>query len=152
MKGSKSLRMIAAAGIAALTAGVAASAQSVQELADRWTSAYNSHDEAALGALYTDSAQVYVHGQPSYVGRESIQAFWAGDMQVDNPLTVLTVTHAVDGVDMKLVHGDYQVIGRDTGVPLGGGRFAHIWLLGPDGEWYLDRDLWNQPYTAVTGG
>jgi uncharacterized protein (TIGR02246 family) len=152
MKGSKAVCMIAAAGLAALTTGVAAGAQSVQDLANRWTEAYNSHDADALGALYTDDAQVYVHGQPSYVGRDSIQAFWEADMQVDNPLTVLTVTHAVDGVDMKLVHGDYQVISRDTGVPLGQGRFAHIWLLGPDGGWHLDRDLWNQPYTPVNGG
>ena len=151
MKGSRLLRMIAAAGFVALTAGVVAGAQEVQELADRWTEAYNSHDEEALGALYSEDAHVYVHGQPSYIGRESIQAFWAADMLVDNPLTVLSVTHAVDGVDMKLVHGDYQVISRDTGVPLGGGRFAHIWLLGPDGEWYLDRDLWNQPYTPIGG-
>jgi copper(I)-binding protein len=32
---------------------------------------------------------------------------WADDMKVNNPLTVLTVTHAVNGIDMKLVHGNY---------------------------------------------
>jgi hypothetical protein len=73
-------------------------------------------------------------------------------MQVENPLTVLTVTHSVDGFDMKLVHGDYQVIDRDSGVPLGQGRFAHIWTVGDDGVWRLDRDLWNQPYEPITPG
>jgi hypothetical protein len=87
-----------------------------------------------------------MHGNPSFQGRESIQAFWAEDMQVENPLTVLKVTHSVDGADMKLVHGDYQVIHRISGVPLGQGRFAHIWTLDEDGEWRLDRDLWNEPF------
>jgi ketosteroid isomerase-like protein len=65
-------------------------------------------------------------------------------MKVNNPLTVLTVTDAVNGIDMKLVHGNYQVISRDTGVPLGQGRFAHIWTRSGNGEWRLDRDLWNR--------
>ena len=139
------------AGLVAVVAaggfGFGAEAQEVQDLADRWTEAYNQHDQAALGALYTDDARLYMHGAPSYYGRESIEAFWAEDMQIENPLTVLTVTNAVDGFDMKLVHGDYQVIDRDNGVPLGQGRFAHIWVQGDDGEWRLDRDLWNQPFT-----
>lgn len=78
-------------------------------------------------------------------GRAAIQDYWEEDMQLDNPLTVLTVTHSVDGFDMKLVHGNYQVINRETGVPLGEGRFAHIWTR--DGNnWLLDRDLWNAPF------
>jgi uncharacterized protein (TIGR02246 family) len=139
--------MLAGAGLALATASAAlAQDPNVQELADRWTAAYNSHDQDALAALYTESAHLYLHGSPSYAGRDSIRAYWADDMQVENPLTVLSVTHAVNGVDMKLVHGDYQVIDRDTGVPLGQGRFAHIWTLDAGGQWMLDRDLWNQPF------
>jgi hypothetical protein len=48
------------AGIALglMAAALAASAQratpaDVQELADHWASAYNKHDRAALGAVYT---------------------------------------------------------------------------------------------------
>jgi hypothetical protein len=41
--------------------------------------------------------------------------------------------------------GNYQVINCDTGAPLGQGRFAHIWTRSANGEWRLDRDLWNQP-------
>lgn len=59
-------------------------------------------------------------------------------------MTVLTVTDTVEGVDMTLVHGNYQVLNRRTGVVVGYGRFAHIWIQ-VGGEWRLDRDLWNQP-------
>lgn len=116
----------------------------IQQLANRWTEAYNQQNAGALGSLYSDDARLYVHGSSTVAGRHNIQTFWAEDMKVKNPLTVLTVTHAVDGIDMKLVHGNYQVINRETGVPLGQGRFAHIWTL-MGGEWRLDRDIWNQP-------
>jgi uncharacterized protein (TIGR02246 family) len=118
--------------------------QEVQQLADRWTRAYNENSRTALAALYTDDARLYLHGHPTIAGRRNIEAFWADDMKVDNPLTVLSVTNAVNGFDMKLVHGNYQVLNRKTGVPLSQGRFAHIWTRVGD-QWRLDRDLWNQP-------
>jgi ketosteroid isomerase-like protein len=117
----------------------------VQELADRWVAAYNVHDRDALAGLYSADARLMVHGSPTVEGRESIEEFWAADFQEGDPLTLLTVTNSVNGVDMMLVHGDYRVIDRQDGSLLGAGRFAHIWKI--DGrDWYLDRDLWNQPW------
>ena len=58
---------------------------------------------------------------------------------------MLTVTHSLKGVDMLLVHGNYQVINRDNGIVFGMGHFAHIWNMNEGGDWRLDRDLWNEP-------
>lgn len=139
-----------AAALAMLSFCSVATAQEVQELANDWTEAYNSANAAALGALYAEDAKLFLHGSPSVSGRDAIQDYWADDMQVDNPLTVLTVTHSVDGFDMKLVHGNYQVLNRNTGVPLGQGRFAHIWTR--DGnEWHLDRDMWSEAFNPYPG-
>lgn len=120
--------------------------ESVQDLADEWTAAYNTHDVAALGALYAEDARLMMHGSPTHVGREAIKAFWAQDFEISSPLTLLTVTHYMFGVDMILVHGNYHVIDRDTGAQLSNGRFAHIWMLNEDNEWRLDRDLWNERF------
>ncbi len=122
----------------------------VQDLADKWVTAYNAHDKKALGKVYTQDAQLYLHGSPRIVGRPDIEKYWERDFDEQNPLTLLTVTHSVDGYDMKLVHGNYQVVDRASGRQLGFGRFAHIWLMQKDGSWALDRDLWNQPYDAST--
>lgn len=144
MKSRIFLQLVAIAGFALLS--FTASAQDdVQALADRWTAAYNSFDGDALADLYTDNAHLYAHGSPMLIGKEVIQAFWEDDFQVESPMTVLTVTHSVEGYDMMLVHGNYQVIDRDTGALLGSGRFAHIWHE-VNSEWKLDQDLWNQPY------
>jgi hypothetical protein len=87
-----------------------------------------------------------MHGAPTIAGQTDIGAFWAEDFQEGNPLTLLTVTHAVEGIDMVLVHGNYQVIDRDDGSRLGFGRFAHIWTSDRTNDWRLDRDLWQQRF------
>lgn len=125
----------------------------VQTLADRWASAYNKHDRAALGAVYTDGVRLMMHGAPTIAGRKAVEDFWAGDFADRDPLTLLEVTNSVRGSDMLLVHGDYEVVSRTDGSKLGGGRFAHIWTRASlGGEWRLDRDLWNEPFDPYTAG
>jgi uncharacterized protein (TIGR02246 family) len=119
--------------------------EDAQALADRWAKAYNAHDQAALESVYTEDAVLYLHGSPMIKGKEKIGNFWAEDFKKENPITNLQVTNFVEGVDMILVHGNYQVVDEEAGVTLGHGRFAHIWHE-ENGSWKLDRDLWNQPY------
>ncbi len=114
----------------------------VQALAAKWVKAYNDHDRDALAALYGANAELMMHGGPTISGQGPIGEFWALDFKEGNPLTLLTVTHAVDGSDMILVHGNYEVVDRDGGDRLGMGRFSHIWLKDAAGNWKLDRDLW----------
>jgi uncharacterized protein (TIGR02246 family) len=108
--------------------------ENIQALADRWSEAYNEHDRAALGAVYTNTARVMTHGSATIIGRDDIEEFWAADFEDRNPLTLLRVTHSVEGSDMMLVHGDYRVINRDDGDQLAFGRFAHIWTQRPNGD------------------
>jgi uncharacterized protein (TIGR02246 family) len=125
----------------------------VQDLAERWASAYNKHDRAALGSVYTEGARLMMHGATTIAGRKAIEDFWAGDFADRDPLTLLKVTNSVTGSDMLLVHGDYEVVSRGDGSELGGGRFAHVWVRGDrSGEWRLDRDLWNEPFDPYTAG
>jgi uncharacterized protein (TIGR02246 family) len=124
----------------------------VQALADRWASAYNKHDRAALGATYAEDARLMIHGATTISGRKAIEDFWAGDFEDSDPLTLLKVTNSVTGSDMLLVHGDYEVVSRKDGGELGGGRFAHLWTRTDRGEWRLDRDLWNEPFDPYTAG
>jgi uncharacterized protein (TIGR02246 family) len=128
--------------------------QLIVDLATKWVAAYNTGDAKALAAFYTQDATLFVSGLPRTVGRDLIQEVWAADMGAGAPLTVLTVTDEVVGVDMRLVHGNYQVVDRNTGEALGEGRFAHIWELQEDGEtWLLYVDLWQDPtYLSGTSG
>jgi ketosteroid isomerase-like protein len=151
MKTASILRTAISTAAIALAASAAnaqpATAADVDELAARWTQAYNRHDRAALGSLYTDDALLMAHGSPTLAGNVEIEEFWAGDFEDRDPLTLLRVTNSVRGTDMVLVHGDYEVVSRANGDKLGGGRFAHIWTRSSrNAAWRLDRDLWNEPF------
>jgi uncharacterized protein (TIGR02246 family) len=140
-------------GACLIAASFVANAQdSVQQLADRWVTAYNKHDRAALGALYTDDAQLMMHGAATVTGRSKIEQFWAGDFKVDDPLTLLVVTNPVQGSDMTLVHGNYRVVSRKSGAELGSGRFAHLWIKDANGGWRLDRDIWTERFDPYAYG
>lgn len=128
------------------TQAFAASAPTPQDLADRWTLAYNAHNPAELSELYEPTAILMLHGSLTVRGRQAIHDYWVEDFREGNPITTLSVTHAVEGVDMMLVHGNYMVIERNDGTLLGQGRYAHIWLRDGDGNWFLDRDMWNEPF------
>jgi ketosteroid isomerase-like protein len=131
-----------AAALALAGPALAQPAPSVQDLANRWTAAYNQGDAASVAGLYSPNAELYIHREGRYAGRAAIREYWADDMRRAEPITVLTVTDSVTDNEMMLVHGNYQVLNRRTGVPQGGGRFAHIWVRGAAGQWTLDRDVW----------
>ena len=145
MRASNLIRAAAALTVIMLSRAALAEGE-VQALADKWAQAYNKHDRAALGALYTDDARVMATGSPSTIGRSNIEAFWARDFQDRNPLTLLKVTHSIPGSDTILVHGDYQVVNRDSGEQMSSGRFVHLWTKTKDGSWRLDRDIWSGPF------
>jgi uncharacterized protein (TIGR02246 family) len=131
--------------LAAATAQAATPGFDSQELANRWTTAYNEHNPAKLAELYDENAVVMLHGTLTLKGREAIHDYWVEDFRESNPITTLDVSHTIEGVDMVLVHGNYQVVDRNDGALLGKGRYAHIWLLDENGNWELDRDLWYEP-------
>ena len=126
-------------------AAAAAGDTAPQDLADRWTQAYNAHNPSALAELYDENAILMLHGSLTLRGRQKIHDYWVDDFRDGNPITTLSVTNVVEGADMMLVHGNYQVIERNDGTLLGQGRYAHIWLRDADGNWLLDRDLWVEP-------
>jgi len=128
-----------------MAASIAAEAPDPQELADRWTLAYNAHDPAKLSELYEENAIMMLHGSLTLRGRQAIHDYWVDDFRQSNPITTLSVTNTVTGTDMMLAHGNYQVIDRNDGTLLGQGRYAHIWLLDSQGNWLLDRDMWVEP-------
>lgn len=117
-----------------------------QDLADSWIRAYNAHNGAELASLYSENSVLMLHGEETVRGRQDIGAYWAEDFREGNPITTLAVTHAINGHDLILVHGNYQVIDRESGLSLGSGRFAHMWMMNEDEVWELDRDLWHDPF------
>lgn len=116
--------------------------QLAQELADRWSVAYNSHDGNTLSALYAEDAALFAGGNLLVSGRPAIQAYWTADMVDSNPKTILTVTETANDTGKQLVAGKYVVVDARTGSTLAEGKFWQLWTMAPNAQWQLERDLW----------
>ncbi len=120
-------------------AGIAASLE-------RFESAYNGGDAAAMAELYTVNGAVLPPDAARIDGREGIQAMWQSFMDA-----------GVEDLDLETVeltsHGDAaSEVGTFTLTAPDGqggrvsldGKYIVLWRQGEDGVWRLHRDIWNQ--------
>jgi ketosteroid isomerase-like protein len=110
------------------------------QLAARWTSAYNAADPAALGILYDEDAQVSTAGDGTFIGRPNIQAFWARDFGGGKPVSTLTVTDVYAAGDFTHLEGEYTVV---DGPRTTDGRYIQLWMR-DGGDWRIHREMWWQ--------
>lgn len=129
----------------ALAVADSAAAQTIatiQQLNDKWESAFNKGDAAAVAAMYTEDAYVLPPGGNMVKGRTAIEAFWKqAAQQVANPKLVTvdvvplgpraateigTVTLETKAQPPQQIVGKYAVVWRKVG-----------------SRWLLATDIWN---------
>ena len=123
-----------------LEPGLQRNSEIADQLAARWTMAYNAADETALGALYDEEAQVSTAAEGTFIGRPHIQAFWARDFGGRKPVSTLTVTDVYAAGEFTHLEGEYTVVdGRKTS----DGRYIQLWVR-DGGDWRIHREMWWQ--------
>lgn len=151
------------AGLLPLFANLACAAQpessardanaGIDSLNARVVQAYRSHDPAAYGALYTDSAAFEWPAFNTVRGRAGLVAMatnnWATlrDMDLE-----LTVAHRRLAADHATEFGAFEQSWRDS---TGGrmteyGRYVTLVVRQPDGRWLMDRFFGFEDSTRAT--
>jgi uncharacterized protein (TIGR02246 family) len=108
--------------------------------------AFGRGDSAGIADLYAEGAVILPPNADAMGGKQAIQAFWQGAMDMGLKSAVLETT-AVDG------HGDVAVeIGRYTLAVAGGtqvdnGKYLVVWKQ-EGGSWKLYQDIWNSSKPA----
>ena len=121
-----------------LDPGLQRDSEIADQLAARWTAAYNAADAAALGALYDDEAALSTAIDGTFTGRPQIEGFWKRDFGGGKPVSTLTVTDVYAAGDLTHLEGDYTVV--DEG-KMTEGRYIQLWMR--DGsEWRIHREMW----------
>ncbi|MGB0748116.1 MAG: YybH family protein [Magnetospiraceae bacterium] len=117
----------------------------VQAGDQKMVDAINDGNAAAIAPLYTLDAAILPPGTPRQDGREAIQAYWQG--AIDMGLTVDSLTsHEVDQAgDLAIAIGVFNgsVPDGSGGRAPVAGKFIVIWRQDADGAWRLHRDIWN---------
>ena len=139
-----------AAAVAALSAcetmdGGQDAAAGIAASADRFETAYNSGDAAAMAELYTVNGAVLPPDAARIDGREGIQAMWQSFMDAGvEDLDLETVELTTHG-DAASEVGTFTITVPDGegGRATASGKYIVLWREGEDGVWRLHRDIWN---------
>jgi ketosteroid isomerase-like protein len=106
----------------------------------QWMGSFRQGNATGVAAIYAEDAQLLPAYSPAISGRNAIQAFWQGclDMGIGTvqriPFEVDYLTDTVNEV------GDYRFLDRHERV-LDVGKYVVIWKQ-QHGQWQIYRDMW----------
>jgi len=107
---------------------------------------FGAGDAAGVAALYTASGQLLPPNAGFMVGREAIQAFWQGAMDM-GIATAKIETLEVEGHGDTAIEVSTYTLHAQDGTELDAGKFIVVWKR-VEGEWKLHRDIFNSSKPA----
>ena len=140
---------VAAAPVAATTAG---DESAIRDLNASWFRIYNTHDAAALAALYTDDAVLMMPGAPAVRGRDAIKAAYEKDMsamaKAGNMNNEGSDSEVSASGDLAYESNTFTITDK-TGKKIDSGKYVTVFAK-KDGKWMIVRDIWNSDSGAAT--
>ena len=103
-------------------------------------------DAAGVAALYTEQGQLMPPNADFMVGRDAIQAFWQGAMDMGIAAAKIEILEVEGHGDTAIEVSKYTLHAKD-GSELDAGKFIVIWKR-VEGEWQLHRDIFNSSKPA----
>ncbi|MGI9263561.1 MAG: YybH family protein [Gammaproteobacteria bacterium] len=117
-----------------------AAADDLASTGTAWQDAFDTGDAAQVANVYSQDGRLLPpHGEP-VVGREAIQAFWAGLLESGAHIQTELEELGEEG-PLGFRMGSFTVKDSDGNV-IDDGQFVEIWRK-RDGHWWFDIDIWN---------
>jgi len=109
---------------------------------------FHRQDAAGLANMYTDDAQLLPPNADFMIGREAIQAFWQGAMEMGLKEAEIEIVEVEQLDETAVEMSRYKLFG--VGKQLADqGKFIVIWKY-VDGQWKLHRDIFNSSMALPT--
>jgi uncharacterized protein (TIGR02246 family) len=119
--------------------------QAILEGDRKFGEGFRQGNSGAVANLYTDDAVLLPPNSGKIIGKDSIQAFWAGGMQMGIKDVLLTTEDVTIMGEFVCEIGNYKLTlqpeGQDTLEDRG--KYLVIWKQEPEGTWKLHIDIWN---------
>jgi uncharacterized protein (TIGR02246 family) len=124
--------------------------QSIEGANVKFGEAVRMGDAAALAGLYTDDARLLPPNSEMIAGKDGIEAFWGGGLQMGIKDAVLTTVDVLGMGDMVCEIGKYNLTIQPEGQDAfeDSGKYLVIWKKAADGTWKLHVDIWNTSLPA----
>ena len=112
----------------------------------KFTAAFDKGDAAGVAAFYTEGGQLLPPNAGVVEGREAIQAFWQGAMDMGIASAKLETLEVEGHGDTAIAVGKYKLYASD-GQKLDAGKYIVVWKQ-EGGQWKLHRDIFNSSKPA----
>ncbi len=114
----------------------------------KFMAAFGQKNAAALAKLYTKGGQLLPPASDVVTGREGVQAFWQGALDMGLTQVKLDTVEVEGHRDTAIEMGKYTLLGAG-GQVADAGKYVVIWKI-EGRSWKLHRDIWNsgQPCLA----
>ncbi len=118
----------------------------IQAVSREYMESYARGDAADVARQYTHSGQLLPAHSGIVSGREAIQAYWQGTMDLGIRSISLESTEAEYLGETSFDVGRYTLFGG-KGQVLDSGKYLLIWKI-EDGHWHLHRYIWTTSMRA----
>jgi uncharacterized protein (TIGR02246 family) len=118
----------------------------ITEANNRFMVAFNSGDAELLAESYTDAGKLLPPNGDEVVGKEAIQDFWQGSMDMGLSKAELVTVEATGYGNTAIEEGRYTLF-VEGDVEVDHGKYIVIWQK-EMGQWKLHRDIWNSSHPA----
>ena len=122
----------------------------IEEGNAKFGESFRQGDSGAIAALYTEDAILLPPNLDMIQGKEGIEAFWSGAMQMGVKDAVLSTVNLVGMGDFVCEIGKYKLTIQPEGQEAfeDRGKYLVIWMQAAEGNWKLHIDIWNTSMPA----
>ena len=116
----------------------------IQSANQKFMDAFSRADAAAIAALYTDNPKLLPPGFPMMTGKEAVQSFWQGAMDMGIKEAILQTIEVESQGDLASEVGRFTLTMQPSGSESTTmtGKYVVVWK-NQDGAWKLHIDIWN---------
>jgi len=124
--------------------------KSIEEANVNLGEAFRQGDTVALANLYTEDAWLMPPNSEMIQGKESVETFWAGAIQMGVKDAMLTTVDVIGMGDLVCEIGKYVLTIQPEGQDAieDRGKYLVIWKQTDNGAWKLHVDIWNTSLPA----
>ena len=111
-----------------------------------FAAALNAKDAKAAAAAYAEDAVLIPPGEPLVRGREAIEEYWRGAIELGGIRDVSVETmdaHSSGSLGYETGSFELTVNGADGETVIDRGRYIELLRRTPDGRWLSTHGIWN---------
>jgi uncharacterized protein (TIGR02246 family) len=117
----------------------------VLAIARAWENYANTRDARGLATLYTENATLLPPGQPAVSGRQNIETFWRGFLDLGASDARLKSIHVAGSGDLVYEIGEFSAMMPQPsgGTAPGTGKYLVVFERQPDGSLRMAADMFS---------